>query len=95
MDRDDFDAAFERLGRAPAPAGLASLEQSVLARIARERPARQPDMFGYSLTAAAAALVMGVASGLLPQGEEPAHDSLTPLSGAAELAPSTLLVDRP
>lgn len=95
MDSDTFDAAFERLARAPVPAGLGSLEQAVLAQVAGERPVRQRDMFGFSVTAAAAALAMGIGGGLLPQGGDPAHASLTPLTGAAELAPSSLLVGQP
>ena len=92
MDMDYFDAALERVARSRGPARLGSIEGAVLARIASERPVRQHDSLGLSALAAVGAMAMGVAGGLLPDEAGAGHASLSPLTGASELAPSSLLV---
>ena len=92
MNFDNVDAALERLANAPGPAGLAGIEGAVLARISSERPVRQRDSLGLSALAAVGAMTLGLASGMLPADAcDGPRAPLLPLTGASELAPSSLL----
>ena len=91
MNFGNVDAALERLANAPCPPGLATIEGSVLAQISSERPARQRDSLGLSAVAAFGAMTLGLAGGILPAEADDARSPLLPLTGASELAPSSLL----
>lgn len=89
---DDIDSGLARLARDPVPARLMASEASVLQRISGHSFAAQGDVSTrLRIMVVGAALVMGVAGGLVPAEPVAAEHSLSPIGGAAELAPSTLL----
>ena len=92
MNFDNVDAALARLANAPGPAGLAGIEGAVLAQISSEQPTRQRDSLGLSTLAAVGGMTLGLASGMLPAAaDDGSRAPLLPLTGASELAPSSLL----
>jgi len=90
----DLDADLRRLSLDEAPVRLAAAEAEVLQRIA-DHSFHARESRSFSVIAVAGALLMGVAGGLM-QAEQPGVSrSLSPLSRATDLAPSTVLkVDR-
>lgn len=91
---DDIDTALAKLARDPVPARLLANEISVLQRISGHSFAAHGDVTTrLRIVVVGAALIMGVAGGLLPAKPVPAQHSLSPIGGAAELAPSALLTD--
>lgn len=88
---DDIDIALREAASAPVPTRLAATEALVLSRVSGHSFATRELPIGFRVTAMAAALVMGVAVGLMPAEPAAAEQSLSPIGGAAELAPSTLL----
>lgn len=88
---EDIDSALRRLSGDRVPSRLAQIDAQVLERVAGHRFGTHHDIGQFRVMAVAAALFMGIAGGMLP--EEPAgpKPSLSPLSGATDLAPSTLL----
>lgn len=88
---NDLDALLGQLARAPAPPGLASIEERVFARLSA-RTAAQAGL-GLSIGTIAAALVMGIA-GSVPASAVGASP-LAPLGPSSPLAPSSLLVGAP
>ncbi len=90
---DNLDAVLTTLARAPVPASLDGIEARVLARIAA-RPTIRVGM-GSGVIAVAAALLIGVFGAGVRDGDARAASSLSPLSPASMLAPSTLLVGAP
>lgn len=91
---DDIDTALTRLARDCVPRRLAETEIIILGRVASYRFGTPEISSAMRTTALAAALIVGIAGGLIP--EEPARQthSLSPIDGAAGLAPSTLLTGR-
>ncbi len=92
MNMDELDITLIRLARAPVAAGLDGMEAKVFARIGA-RP-RVDAGIGLGAMTTAAALVMGVVAGVSAHKDYTAV-SLSPLGGAAPLAPSTLLAGAP
>lgn len=86
----DIDQALYRLGALPVPAGLAELDDAVLAGLARSRreAAASPRLMGYTV---AFALVVGFAGGGLTGSEAATAQPLSPFAPDNPLAPSTLL----
>lgn len=87
---DDIDTALLRLSEDRVPSRLATIEALVFERIsndARSRDVSRP----FRMAAITVALVMGIAGGLIPDNSPRAQQSLTPIGGAIDLAPSTLL----
>lgn len=88
----DIDTALRRLSEQEAPSRLSLIDAAILERVqgyslgARNLPGP------FRAAAIAAALVMGIGAGLVPDHTTEAKDSLVEISGAARLAPSTLLV---
>ncbi len=91
---NDLEAALRRLSQDEAPVRLAATEAEVLQRVAGYSfHAREPGSF--RVIAVAGALLMGIAGGLMQPEQSGASRSLSRLSGATDLAPSTVLtVDR-
>lgn len=88
---DDIDFALSRAASAPVPTRLAATEALVLSRVSGHSFATRELPVGFRVAAMASALIMGVAGGLVPAEPAAAEHSLSPIGGAAELAPSTLL----
>jgi hypothetical protein len=88
---DEIDIVLRRAASAPVPTRLAATEALVLSRVSGHSFATRELPIGFRATAMAAALVMGVAGGLMPAEPAAAEQSLSPIGGAAEFAPSTLL----
>lgn len=88
---DDIDIALKWAANAPVPTRLAVTEALVLGRVSSHRFATRELPIGLRVTALAVALLMGVVGGLMPAEPAAAEQSLSPIGGAAELAPSTLL----
>lgn len=84
----DFDILLRRLGEEPVPEALGAAEGAVFQRVRGFSFDREP--FGFRVAAVGAALLMGVAGGMLPEAGA-ARERIAPLGEAAELAPSTLL----
>ena len=86
----DLDQALRRLGTLPAPSGLATIDDAVLAGLAasRREAAAGSRLMGF---AAALALVVGVAGGGLAGGGPAPAQPHSPLSPDKPPAPSTLL----
>ncbi len=82
----DLDQALRRLGTLPAPSGLATIDDAVLAGLAasRREAAAGSRLMGF---AAALALVVGVLAG----GEPATAQPISPFAPDNPLAPSTLL----
>ena len=92
---NDLEAALRRLSQDEAPVRLAATEAEILRRVAGYSfHAREPG--GFRVIAVVGALLMGVAGGLVqPEQSGASRSSLSRLSGATDLAPSTVLaVDR-
>lgn len=85
----DFDILLRRLGEEPVPEALGAAEDAVLQRVHGFSFDREPLRFRVAVVGAA--LLMGVAGGMLPEAGA-ARERVGPLGEAAELAPSTLLV---
>ena len=86
----DLDQALRRLGTLPAPSGLATIDDAVLAGLAasRREAAAGSRLMGF---AAALALVGGVAGGGLAGSEPATAQPISPFAPDNPLAPSTLL----
>jgi hypothetical protein len=91
---EEIDAALQRLAGDKIPAGLDSIESIVLERVASHRFPTAGEYTTLRALAVAGALLMGVAGGLMPANEAEALPSLTPVAGASELAPSSLLLEQ-
>ncbi|WP_133175371.1 hypothetical protein [Sphingomonas oleivorans] len=92
MMQQDIDVALGALAAEPVHPGLAAGEEALLARIAASRG----DASGTNMTrsvaiAAAMALCLGLAGGILPQSPAQAQADLWPFGHAMPLAPSDLL----
>jgi len=87
----DIDSALRRLAEAPPPAHLAQVDAAVFQRIEGHRFGPNNVVTTYRAGVVTLALVMGIAGGLVP-GESDSRDALVPISAAAKLAPSTLLL---
>lgn len=88
---NDIDTALSWLANDRVPRRLALTEASVLAQVSGHSFARREASNRLGIAAAAAALIMGIAGGLMPGEPARAQESLSPIGGAAELAPSSLL----
>ena len=88
----DIDTALRRLAKDPAPSRLAATEASILVQIAGQTPAPHDVPAPFRMAAIAVAVVMGVAAGLAPSESASTQHAVTLIGGAAELAPSTLLM---
>lgn len=86
----DLDQALRRLATLPAPSGLATIDDKVLAGVAASR---REAAAGSRLTgfAAALALAVGIAGGGLAGGDPATAQPLSPFAPDNLLAPSTLL----
>lgn len=87
----DIELALRRLGTLPVPGGLTSLDEPVLAAVARDRAeaAAAPRLLGL---AAIVAVAIGFAGGGLPMARPTEQAQLwSPFAPASALAPSTLL----
>lgn len=87
----ELDDILLRLGAEPAPAGLAGIEQPVMAGLGRRREAQLARSATMRTLAVAGcvAMLVGTAGTLLPA----APASAEPLLGVPEAAPSHLLAD--
>jgi hypothetical protein len=90
----DIDNALQRLADDQVPTGLMSIESVVLERVSEHRFSPAGQYTTLRVFAVAGALLMGVAGGLMPTDEAEAQPSLTPVAGASDLAPSSLLLGR-
>jgi hypothetical protein len=86
----DLDAALQRLSAAPVHPGLASIENAVLGRLHQRAATTSLHGVGIGAIAAAAALMLGIASGV-PVQASAAPNTLSPFGPSSPLAPSTLL----
>lgn len=84
----NLDDMLDQLRSAPPHPRLAALEDTVLAKIGQAHPteARAP-----LIVAAAAALAIGLAGGVLPSVESGSATAAVPLGAPGPLAPSALL----
>lgn len=84
----NLDDMLDQLRSEPPHPRLAALDDAVLAKIGLVRPAeaRAP-----LLVAAAAALALGLAGGVLPSVESGSATAAVPLGAPGPLAPSALL----
>lgn len=89
---NEIDTALRRLAQAPPPAHLARMEAVVFERIDGYSFVRRKITTSFRVGAVALALIMGIVGGLIPRQPADATDSLVPISDAAKLAPSTLLL---
>lgn len=87
----DIDTNLMRLACEPAPARLASIEDAAFRQIARSSLTIRELPTRVGVATATAALLMGVAIGMIPTEPADSERSLSPIGGAADLAPSTLL----
>ena len=92
--RDEIDTALHRLGRDEVPARLTAIDSAVLARVASHRFAQPGEFAALRVAAIGGALMMGVAGGMIPAGGADAQPSLTPIAGASDLAPASLLLGK-
>ena len=92
---DEIDAALQRLARDDVPARLSTVESAVLAGVASHRFQQPGELTALRVAAIGGALMMGVAGGLVPTGTADAQPSLTPIAGASDLAPASLLLGKP
>ena len=90
----DLDDGLRRLAETPVPSGIASLDDSVMERVAGHSFGDRTNSGVLGVALVAGALVMGIGVGTLPPREARAGPAVGPLGGAPELAPSTLLVGR-
>lgn len=85
----DIDALLAKLREEPPPLALASIEFAVLDELGRRSTVR-PIGAGAMSLAAALAMVVGIASSVIPSGPVEATP-LSPFGVSPTLAPSTLL----
>jgi hypothetical protein len=85
---NDLDTVLMRLAQAPLPAGLAAIDEGVLARVAAGATYRVRR--GVGIASVSAALVMGVAGAVMPSSQA-AATSLAPLGPMSPLSPAALL----
>lgn len=90
---NEIDAALLRLSQDQVPSRLAATEALVLDRITGGSPRSHDASRPFRIAAVAAALMIGILGGLMPGESATAKPSLSPLGGAADLAPSTLLTE--
>ena len=90
----DIDLALAQLGQAPVPAGLAAIDDAVLAGLAKrqQEAAFAPRLMGVAATLA---LGLGIAGGSISSSAPAEAQPLSPFAPANTLAPSTLLDIRP
>lgn len=93
--RDEIDTALERLAQDDVPARLSTIESAVLAGVASHRFPRSGEFTALRVAVVGGALMMGVAGGLMPTDTAEAQLSLTPIAGASDLAPASLLLGKP
>ncbi|WP_298671580.1 hypothetical protein [uncultured Sphingomonas sp.] len=86
----DLDAALRRLSAAPVHPGLEAIESAVLERLHQRAAPTSLQGFGIGATAAVAALMLGIASGV-PARASASSNTLSPFGPSSPLAPSTLL----
>ncbi len=89
---DDIDDVLKRAANAAVPARVASVDARVFSRISGYSFAAGEFPIGLRIAALAVALFMGVAGGMMPSEPAALEQSLSPISGAAQFAPSTLLM---
>lgn len=89
---NDIDTALRRLAEEAAPLRLSLVDAAVLERIEGDSIGAQDASASFRVVAVAAALVMGIAAGLSQRQPAAANHTFAEISGAAEFAPSTLLV---
>lgn len=89
---NDIDTALRRLAEAETPPRLLLVDAAVFRRIDGRSPGVRDAYGPVRVAVVAAALVMGITAGLLPGQSADAKDAYVEISGAAKLAPSTLLV---
>jgi hypothetical protein len=88
----EIDSDLQRLADDQVPAGLTSIDSVVLEQVAGHRFSPAGQYTTLRVFAVAGALLMGVAGGFMPTEEAEAQPSLTPVAGASDLAPSSLLL---
>ena len=88
---DDIDEALAWLATDRVPARLAATETVILARVSGHCFGTSEIPGAWRTAGVAAALIMGIAGGLLPNESARATHSLSPLDGSSALAPSALL----
>ena len=88
----DIDTALRRLAEDEAPLRLSLVDAAVLEQIEGYSIGARDVSTPFRAIAVAAALVMGIAAGLIPGQTSDARHTFAEISGAAKLAPSTLLV---
>ena len=86
----DLDDTLSRLAAAPAPFGLAAIDDAVMMRLARGNLKIPGRVIGL---AAVVSLLVGVAGAGLPSAPVGAP-TVTPLGMPSALAPSSLLASR-
>lgn len=91
---DDIDIELRRLAEDRVPNSLGAIDGQVLQRVSAYGFATRDIPTRFRVAAVAFALLMGVAGGLIPGEAADAEPSVTAISGAIELAPSTLLTGR-
>ena len=89
----DIDTALQRLAEEEAPSRLLLVDAAVLDQIEGHRFGARDVSTSFGALTVATALMMGIAAGLIPGQTSDANDDFAVMSGAAKLAPSTLLVD--
>lgn len=92
---DEIDTTLQRLARDDVPAGLTRIESAVFMEVASHRFPQPGEFTALRVAAVGGALLMGVAGGLMPTGSADAQPSLTPIAGASDLAPASLLLGKP
>jgi hypothetical protein len=85
----DLDVLLRRVSEETAPEGLSIIGARVLKRVSGH--SFDQELVRYRVGAVTLALLMGVAGGMLPQGDGNAKAPAAPFGEAADLAPSTLL----
>ena len=88
----DIDTALRQLAEEEGPLRLSLIDAAVLEQIEGYRIGSRDVATSFRVVSIAAALVMGIAAGLIPVGAPDAKYTFAEISGAADLAPSTLLV---
>lgn len=88
---DEISRALERLASEPVPSALERTEVIVMGRLAAYPAATSQSLGRFGAVSIGAALLMGVAGGIVPGERAPRHETISPLVTTAALAPSTLL----
>lgn len=89
----NIDMALRRLAEEEAPLRLSLVDAAVLKRVEGYSIGSRDASAPFRAVAVAAALAMGIAAGLIPGQTSDARYTFAEISGAAKLAPSTLLID--